>query len=418
MPTLSEKLKSLGVRVGARDLPQKPRSVHTIDHVLGGRLENTAFGDAFIVETTYAADYRHGHTALAVARPLRTIADWARDERLSQVDPSQLVYIDTETTGLAGGTGTYAFLIGVGRMEREQFRLTQFFLRDPSEERAILAALTESLSVCGGLVTFNGKSFDVPLLSTRYIANGLKHSFAPLPHLDLLPLARRLWRERLASRALGSLEKHILGHERAQADVPGWLIPQIYFDYLRSGDARPLEGVFYHNAMDVLAMAALLNHVSQLLDDPLGFAADHALDLVAIARLNESLGRFDAAAEMYRRGLELELPEEVFRETAQRYALLERRRGELESAVELWRQAAQRKEIYAHVELAKYYEHRAGDIKKAREWTRAALERIRSQDRASPERRAWQAELERRLARLEKKAQRRKMSGRREEKTH
>jgi len=408
MPTLSDKLKSLGVKIGARDLPAPRKSVHAIEEVMDGRSLATDHGDAFIVETTYPPDYRHGHAALTTTAPLTTIVEWARDERLSQLDPDQFLFIDTETTGLAGGTGTYAFLIGVGRLEGERFKLTQFFLRDPGEERAVLDALTQSLSECRGLVTFNGKSFDVPLLSTRYIANGFQHSFATLPHLDLLPLARRLWRERLESRALGSLEKHILGAARAQADVPGWLIPTMYFEYLRTGDARPLAGVFYHNAMDVLAMAALLNHISQLLDDPLGFAANHALDLIAIARLHEHLGRRDEAVLMYRRGLELELPEDVFRQTAQRLALVERRRGEIFSAVELWREAARRKEIYAYVELAKYYEHRKGDYGEAMRWTREALARIKSRESAGEMRRVWQAPLERRIARLESKLKRKR----------
>lgn len=400
MPTLSDKLKSLGVKVGARDLTPPQKNAHAIHEIMSGRSLPTDHGDAFVVETTYPPDYRHGHAALTRTASLATIAEWARDARLLEVDPEQFLFIDTETTGLAGGTGTYAFLIGVGRLEAGQFKLTQFFLRDPGEERAVLDGLTQSLAECGALVTFNGKSFDVPLLSTRYITNGFEPSLKTLPHLDLLPLARRLWRERLESRALGSLEQHILGAARTQADVPGWLIPTMYFDYLRTGDARPLAGVFYHNAMDVLAMAALLNHISQLLEDPLGFAADHALDLIAIARLHEALGRPEQAVQMYRRGLELELPEDMLRQTSQRLALVERRRGEMLAAVELWREAAQRKETYAYVELAKYYEHRERDYPEAIRWTREALKRVKSRDAGIDLRRAWQASLERRLARL------------------
>ncbi len=404
MPTLSEALRSFGVRIGARDLPPRPpRGAHAIDQVLDGRLHLTEFGNAFVVETTYPSDYRHGRATLALSTSLKTIAEWARDERLAQTGPEQLVFLDTETTGLAGGTGTYAFLIGAGRFDGKGFRLVQFFMRDPIEEAALLAALVEFLDGCGALVTFNGKSFDVPLLSTRYVVNGHESPLASFAHVDLLPLARRLWRERLESRALSSLEKHILGAVRAEADVPGREIPQMYFDYLQTGDARPLTRVFYHNAMDVLAMVALLNHIAQMLDDPLNFVAHHALDLIAIGNLFQRLGRLDEAARTYARALELDLSEEIFRRTAARLSLVEKSRGEFLSATALWRDAARRHEIYAHVELAKYYEHKIRDYAEAADWTRTALAIVTSRDSTLEIRRAWQSDLERRLGRLETK---------------
>ena len=400
MPTLSDKLKSLGVQVGARDLPPpRPRHAHAIESVVPGRLHATAFGDAFIVETTYPPEYRHGSASLQVTASLKTIADWAREERIAACAPNGFVFLDTETTGLAGGTGTFAFLVGIGRYDDSTFRLTQFFLRDPIEEPAMLAALTELLQPLDALVTFNGKAFDVPLLNARYITNRSDTPFARVPHLDLLPLARRLWRERLESRALKSLETHILGAERTDEDIPGFLIPQMYFDYLRSGDARPLKRVLYHNAMDVVAMAALLSHVAQLLADPVEFAAEHGLDMVSIGKLFEDLGRLDDAARIYARGLELDLPEESFRQTTRRLAVVHRRRGEMSAALALWRDAAGNRQIYAYVELAKYYEHKARDYTEAAQWTRAALAIV---NESSPDaRREWLAALEHRLARLE-----------------
>src|SRR5574341_1007281 len=354
MTTLSDRLKSLGVRIGARDLqPPLSRTACAIEQVMDGRLHRTQYGDAFVVETTYPLDYQHGHAKISLTGSLQTIADWAREARLAQSDPKRLVFLDTETTGLAGGTGTYAFLIGIGRLNDKGFRLTQFFMRDPTEEAAVLSGLAEHLDG-SVLVTFNGKSFDVPLLATRYTLNGHQPQLRSLAHLDLLPLARRLWRERLESRALGFLEQQILGMQRTQEDVPGWLIPQMYFDYLRTGDARPLARVFYHNAMDVLAMAALTNHVAQLLENPLTFAEGHALDLVAIGKLFEDLRRLDEAACVYGRALELQLSEDLFRQSARRLSFVEKRRGQYPAAVALWREAARRKEIYAHVELAKY----------------------------------------------------------------
>lgn len=401
MPTLSEKLKSLGVHVGARDLAPRPRDPHSIDQVVAGRLIPTRYGQAFVCETVYAEDYRHGRASLALTRSLETIAEWAREGRLARCASGDLIFLDIETSGIAGGTGTYAFLIGAGRFRADGFQLTQFFMRDPAEEPAVLDAFLEYLERPGALVTFNGKAFDVPILNTRYIANGLAAPLAAAPNLDLLPLARRLWRQRLESRALGDLEVHILGAARTEQDVSGWLIPSIYFDYLRSGDARPLKSVFYHNAMDVVAMAALLNHVAQMLEEPLVFAAEHGLDLVAIARMFESLGRLEEAALLYQRGLEHDIGEQVFRQTVQRLALLHRRRGEMAAAIELWQEAARTGQIYAHVELAKYYEHQAKDCAAAARWARDALALLNGRDGSPDQRRKWQADLEHRLARLE-----------------
>ena len=187
-------------------------------------------------------------------------------------------------------------------------------------------------------------------------------------------------------------------------DVPGWLIPSLYFDYLRSGDARPLKGVFYHNAMDVLAMAALLTHMAQLLADPLNTAVEHGLDVVALGKLFEELGQLDAAVQLYERGLAYNnLPEESYWDTQRRLSLAQRRRGDLAAALEVWRLAAEGRQVYAYVELAKYYEHQARDYGEAARWTQAALDLINAPNFSRYERGQWLADLRHRLARLQRK---------------
>jgi uncharacterized protein YprB with RNaseH-like and TPR domain len=333
------------------------------------------------------------------------LSEWANEPSLRGDGAPTLAFLDTETTGLGQGTGTYAFLVGVGRSEGDTFHLAQFFLRDPSQEPALLSALAEWLLDCQALVTFNGKGFDVPLLNTRYITNGRHSPLPSLAHLDLLPLARRLWRDRLPSRALGSLEQYILGVTRSEEDVPGWMIPQLYIDYVRRGDARPLKSVFYHNAQDVLSLAALLSHVAGMLQDPLGNRSVHTLDLLGMGRLFESLEHTQTAVDLYDRALGCPLPAELRRQAVQRLSFIQKRRGAWDAALALWREAAQDGAVYACVELAKYYEHRQHDYQEAARWTLAAIAQVDAPNYPHSARQRWLADLDHRLARLRRRGQ-------------
>lgn len=284
-------------------------------------------------------------------------------------------------------------------------------MRDPAEEPALLEGLAHFLAPAKALVTFNGKAFDAPLLTTRYSLHRIPVPYKNYAHLDLLPLARRLWRDRLESRALKYLEEHVLGMTRAIEEVQGYEIPWLYFDYLRSGDARPLAGVFYHNAMDVVAMAALLTHMNEMLTNPYEGRIEHGLDFIALAKLFEDLGHWDEAARLFEHGLELNsstgseqrLTETDFGLVVKRLSILQKRRGDFEEAIRLWEKAAADGHIYAHIEIAKYYEHKRRDIKSAIQWTRSALEHVEHDNLPAYERKYWLEEITHRLARLERK---------------
>ncbi len=435
MTSLADKLKSLGVKVGAADLPVpalKPKTNIAIEEVLTGRWIETRQGQAFVSESIYPLEYRHGLAALFSAAPLHNLAHWAGDMRIHDMPIGKFAFLDTETSGLSGGTGTYAFLVGIGRfistdsfiqkepgqadsriktdseMEKSggngmAFQVRQFFMRDPAEEAALLEALIDFLAPCEALVTFNGKAFDAPLLVTRFSLHSIPVPFKDFSHIDLLPLARRLWRDRLPSRALKYLEEHVMLAPRTLEEVPGFEIPWIYFDYLRTRDAGPLKGVFYHNAMDIVAMTALFSHTASMLADPHETDLEHGLDIVALARLFEDLGKWDDAARLYERGLETGLPESGFAEALRRYSALQRRRGDVESAVKLWERAAGEGHIYAHVELSKHYEHRERDCDEALRWAKSALELARAPSLPAYIRRHWMDEISHRLERLEKK---------------
>ena len=408
---LSEKLKALGVKTGTATLaPPTPKSTYGIDSVVAGAFYPTRHGEVFVVDQVYTAEYRHGESPLLPSLPLSLISQWANDPRLADMPLSRFAYLDTETSGLAGGTGTYAFMVGIARFVEDQFVLRQFFLRDPAEEPAMLEAIAQFLAPAQALVTFNGKAFDAPLLATRYRLNHIPVPFAEYAHLDLLPLARRLWRDRLESRALKYLEQHVLGLTRSSEEVPGYEIPWLYFDYLRTGDARPLEGVFYHNAMDVVAMAALLTHVNEAMERPYDGHVEHGLDFVALGKLFEDLGHWEEAARLFERGLELNLTESDFGLAVRRLSILQKKRGDFNEAIRLWEAAAANGHVYAHIEMAKYFEHKCRDAKTALKWTRSALQHVQSADLASYMRKYWLEEINHRLARLERKVGTKKAS--------
>jgi uncharacterized protein YprB with RNaseH-like and TPR domain len=403
-PSLADRLKSLGVKKGsALPAPPKPDS-RSIDSVVAGTFIPTPRGDVFIAEQVYPSDHIYGSSPLLSTSPLSLISQWANDPEIANRPLSKFAFLDTETSGLSGGTGTYAFLVGVARFVDDSLILRQFFMRDPAEEPALLEGLANFLAPCEALVTFNGKAFDAPLLSTRYRLHQIPIPYMGYSHLDLLPLARRLWRDRLESRALKYLEEHVLGLTRSSEEVPGYEIPFLYFDYLRSGDARPLEGVFYHNAMDVVAMAALLAHMNDMLESPYDGKVQHGLDFVALGRLFEDLGHWEEAARLFERGLESGLGESDFRAAVTRLSILQKRRGDMTEAVRLWEMSAKRGHLYAFVELAKHYEHKQRDVKSALKWTKSALKLVEKSDLTAYERRHWLEEIEHRMDRLNRKA--------------
>jgi len=404
MPSLSDKLKSLGVKIGTHDIdPLRSNKPGSLDQVLGGSVYQTLNGEIYLIESIYPSDYQYGQTSLFASPALSLLAAWSGDDRITSYTLESFAFLDTETTGLSGGTGTYTFLIGVGRFEADQFHLTQFFMRDPTDEPAILIALEGLLATCQALVTFNGKAFDIPLLKTRYITQGWRNPLVDFAHLDLLHLARRLWKDRLPSRTLGNLEAQILGITRTADDIPGWMIPEIYFEYLRSGDPHPLKNVIYHNAMDVLSLASLFVHSSWILAEPLGDRVQDGTDLIAMAKLFENLGNLDLAIELYRRGIEKSTPEEIQIIALSRLAAIYKRRGEYHFAITCWQNAASLRDISAYIELAKYYEHHIQDYDQALQWTSSAFMLIQESHRNSYERMSWEKDLNHRMERITRK---------------
>ena len=402
--SLEEQLRALGVQIGKEKKISSTRlSRHPIEKVVPGRFLNLIYGEVFCHEEVYPHDHVHGTKPLSPSEPIDTLCQWANARSASLDNLQNFIFLDTETSGLAGGTGTYAFEVGLGRFIEEGFKLAQFFMRHPGEEPALLAGLSEFMDGMRAVVTYNGKSFDIPLLNTRYTLMGMSSPFEDVDHFDLLPLARRLWRFRLESRTLGNVEDQILGVKRGKQEVPGYLIPEMYFEYLKTKDARPMAGIFYHNAIDILSLAGLFSHMAFLVHEPHPDKVRHGEDLVALARFFESLYDISQAEELYQSALKSRLSDDLYWDTLERYSFLLKRKEDWEGALALWETATEKRHLYAFEELAKYYEHRSKDLDQARRWTLDALEVLQREHIPSYEYHIWQERLAHRLERLERR---------------
>jgi uncharacterized protein len=374
---------------------------------LGGNVVETAHGRHFETEKLYERRRRHGSVDIgSLAELPEDLLAAISSGATPSTPPAEWAFLDTETTGLAGGTGTCAFLVGVGRITPEGFRVRQFFMRDYSEEGSLLDALARHLAPFRVLITYNGRSFDQPLLETRYRLNRSRPPFGKLEHLDLLYGARRLWKLRYESCRLVDLESQVLGFER-QGDVPGALIPYLYFEYLRTQRAARLLPVFHHNATDILTLACLTGIVPLAFKDPQNLPFRHGSEIAGIARWLRETGDLEQARALFRRAIYTDvpdagLPDDLLFRTLWDLAAIERKLGAEEQAVAIWNDLAAARNplrIPALEELAKYYEHRQKDLARALEATRAALEHIGVNDEDSPALRRREQRLEQRLQR-------------------
>ena len=372
--SLSEKLRRMGVQIGVQKPLETSRQARKpIETVVPGREYQTNFGSLFSLGHSYSQDYLHGRQPVLPQHPIYGLARWSRVPELEQKNLDQFIFLDTETTGLSGGTGTMAFMVGVARFRGESLAMEQFFLRSPAEEAALLAGLEEFCDGMAAVVTYNGKSFDIPILNTRYILQGFTSPFEDLPHLDLLHLTRRIWRARLEQCNLGNIEQQILQLQRDGDEVPGYLVPEYYAQYLRDGNAEPLRGIFYHNEQDVLSLAALFALFADMLEAPTAWETPSSQDLTALGRLLEHMGEVDGALSLYQKGAQAAESARTKLEPLLAQAKLHKRHGEYNRALPLWEQAAADGSLEALEELAKYHEHSTRQLEKALAYTNQAL---------------------------------------------
>jgi uncharacterized protein len=376
--------------------------------VLGGRVVANGYGRALVIERRYESDRFHGTRRVGDC-------DVADGDLLRLLDPGlrppdgageRTLFVDLETTGLSGGAGTVAFLVGIGWFDVGAFQVRQFLLTSYASERALLCAVAECFDAAALLVTYNGKTFDVPVMETRWLFHRMPMPLESVRHFDMLHPARRLWGGRAAgpsdgpegtaterrSRApnedaggcrLGTLERVLCDVTRV-GDVPGMEIPARYFRFLRTGDARPLEPVLEHNRLDLISLAAVAAHAVDLVEHGSDLCRD-AAEALALGKVYERAGSIDRALACYDcAAADRRAHVDVAGEALYRRGVRLRRDRRFVEAADAWRAILALKgrrtlvlatlKQYATEALAVHHEHREKDYEGARELAQQLLD--------------------------------------------
>jgi uncharacterized protein YprB with RNaseH-like and TPR domain len=344
---------------------------------LDGAEEVTPLGRHLVVRKVYGDDHYHGIVRLSRF----SCADLERFMTLMKkkgcvASRDRIVFLDTETTGIQGGTGMVPFLVGVGYFEGSDFHMVQYFIRDFDEEHSMLLALGELLQRFELVITYNGASFDLPLLEARFTLARLNSPFTELTHLDLLPGARRLWRNGHGSCRLAALESKIVTFFRGE-DIPGAMIPRAYFEFLHGRGLAVMGGVLKHNLDDVVSLAALTVCACDCTTrEPAAF--DNPLDLYSLARIMENTAEWQRAADFYERALRGGLVDPILMKAQENLAALARRAGNHTRALVLCEELIARESfsMVGYEGAAIHYERIAGVPRRALEVVESALARL------------------------------------------
>ena len=447
MSDLSARIRAIVRERRRQDDPVRPRAAGDSRAVdpdraaacLGGRVVETAAGHCVVIDRLYRSGQRYGNAcvsdyAVRHGHATRLLSGGgAAPSGPGRADPDRVVFVDLETTGLSGGAGTCAFLVGCGHFVDAGFQTRQFFLPGLSQEPALLDQVFSYVRQAASVVTFNGKSFDVPMLENRWAFHRMRATLDDMHHLDMLHPARRLWRRpptrEARSAAVGTMPRHdgsrescslqtlerlLLGVVR-EGDPGGWEIPSLYFHYVRSGDAERLEPVLEHNRLDLISLAGLTARAIRLVDQGPTEAAS-ALECLGLGRLYERLGRHESAMRCYGDavGLSAELglaagppmrfgsaaEPEVRCDALRRLARGLRRQRRYADAALVWQRLVEAgptrvARLEALEALAVHHEHRTRELDVAK--------RLATQAMAAPHEPGRGRRLEHRLARLDRK---------------
>jgi uncharacterized protein YprB with RNaseH-like and TPR domain len=403
------------LRNEAHNEARESDDAHQRAALLGGQVARNRYGEYLVARQWHATPEMCNPDTATLSLLLPSgprVSPWAAERA---ADPAQWLFLDTETTGLAGGTGTYAFLVGLAWWDAGGIQIEQLFMRDHDEEHSVLHEIAQRLRERPVLVTFNGKSFDWPLLDTRFRMTRSIETPELAAHLDLLHPARQMWRWQLGSVRLVDLERHVLDAESLgwsrHDDIDSSRIPEFYFNYLRGGPVEPIAGVFRHNRMDLRGLAALAGRIFRALGESAHAQLEpqESLELYGVSRLLDRRGEHARARESYERALEAGLPATIDRAARHELARLAKRQREFGRAAELWQELAASPipSFEACEQLAIHYERRAGNPREAESAAQLALKELHRAQRLglvqAGRHARLAARLARRLDRLERK---------------
>jgi len=361
--------------------------------------QTTPFGRHYVVRQSYDENYYHGKIRLCrfSTDELQGLMSLTK-QRLGVCERDRIVFLDTETTGVQSGTGICPFLVGVGHFSGDSFQMIQYFIRDFDEEPSMLYALGDLLKQFDLIITYNGVTFDVPLLETRFTLARLDSPFQRMRHFDLLHPARRLWRQGHGSCRLSALER-LLSFMRGP-DVPGAMIPRVYFDYVQRRSVPELPGVFTHNVYDVISLAALTLHACDCVHaEPAEL--DEPLDLYSLARILENSPDWRRAVKLYEMAIKGGLPEPIRIKALEQLSTIYRRAGEHARSYEICRDLMQAElfSFTAYEGAAIYYERVVGNMETALHIIQQGLSRLGE----APHCKRWRSLLRSRWERLQQK---------------
>ncbi len=399
---LGDQLDRLRTHIVAEKKPGKspalPSRYGRLAEALGGELVRGSGGVFCLVTRLYGFGHSYGNASLAPAKQsdAAAAASFSAGACEGEVALGDLVFFDTETTGL-GGAGTVAFLIGCGSLTEQGFEVRQYVLPDYADEAGMLECLQDELNDGRTIVSYNGLAFDAPLVRDRMIVNRVARELPCQGHIDLLHATRRLFRRRLRDCSLTNIEREIFGYYR-EGDVPGYLIPSVYFDWLGTEDPSQMGTVLEHNRLDILSLYFLLLHVADIFSSE-GETLESADDMHSLARVYGRRRQHEKVADLYDR-MEMASEGEIGLDAVLYHSYSFKKTGDWEQAVALWQQLSEgigREAFESNIELAKYFEHRIKDVA-------AALSYARKAAQACPFEGPRLAQIRHRLDRLQKKA--------------
>lgn len=369
------KIIALGVHFGAKDLRSFRKEKADIDFLRDSQIGENRLGKFFFIDKFYGNDYIHG--TVAFSEILNSNSEFNLPDISVGLQWNQCAFLDTETTGLSQSAGTFAFMVGVAKIVDHQFLLRQYFLKSPSEEAAMLNDLENFLFGIKNIISYNGIGFDVPILRHRYILHKMRSPFEHFEHLDLLKYSRNLWRYQFEDRSLKSVEARILKYTRTSEEVPGWMAPEIYREFLKTGNFSVISGVFYHNAMDVISLCALLSRYIPILNAKEAGSNGFETINFAMGRLHEKYDNLKLSIMFYQSAIDqTDIPKTMKIQAIRQLSKIYKKSGNYKEAILLWETGSALTDVHCMIELAKYFEHKERNYEQAIFWVEKGLQTI------------------------------------------